>query len=392
MIFEHYAKRIGERISPKYVSPSNAPVKERKILGRDIDLFKLMPLFRDNVNDGGFYLKKGIVITRDPEEGWVNLGIYRVQIKGRRRATIQLLPFHNSGLHLLKAMKRGEPLKVAIAIGVDPVLPLVASIPNPPGVDEYAQAGGIKGAPVLITEAETSDLPVPATAEIVIEGRIDPYYREPEGPMGELTGYYSPMKLLPLIEVEAVTFRESPITENLVMGRSIPFGEHEYLNAINTSATLFNQVRQWYPEVKAVNAFYNHGLIAIMQIVPRYPGQAKAAAMALMSTPHGATYLKLVIVVDEDVDPFNWDEIAWALATRLHPSRSVALVSKGPAMPLDPAAIAFGNGYSMDKMIIDLTKPVPPEPPMRGVLVRDRAETAKYFEAIKELLAKSQRG
>lgn len=388
LIFGPFLERRSERIPPERVDPSQAPCKENIVTGDDICLPDIIPVYRNNLEDGGPYITKGVIVSKDPIEGWENLGIYRIQIKDADTLKVQLLPFHNSGRHFSSAMEAGEPLEVAVLTGLDPITPIVASSPNEPGTDDYAMAGGIRDDPVQVTDGETVDLPIHANAEIVIEGTIDPYHREVEGPMGEFTGTYSEIKKLPEMEIDAITYRDNPIFENLVPAKPAPFGELEYLAGINTSATLYSQIKDDFPAVKSVNATSPHGLMAVISMRPGSEGEGKTAAMDLMSTPHGSTYTKLVIVVDEDIDPFNWQEIVWSLSTRLHPERGLAHIENTPGMPLDPAAITFGDKdmIEMDKMIIDTTLPSPPEDDFEGVVLEPRPEVDEYVETISAMM------
>lgn len=388
LIFGPFVERRSERVEPEHVDPSDAPVKENVVTGDDVVVPEVLPVYRNNLEDGGPYITKGVIVTKDPIEGWENLGIYRIQLKDADTLKIQLLPFHNSGRHFSHAMEAGEPLEVAVLTGLDPVTPIVASSPNEPGTDDYAMAGGIRDDPVPITDGEIVDLPVHANAEVVLEGTIDPYHREIEGPMGEFTGTYSEIKRLPEMEVDAITYRDDPIFDNLVPAKPAPFGELEYLAGINTSATLYSQIKDDFPNVESVNATSPHGLMAVISMRPGSEGEGKTAAMDLMSTPHGSTYTKLVIVVDEDIDPFNWQEIVWSLSTRLHPGRGLAHIENTPAMALDPAALSFGEDdtIDMDKMIIDTTLPAPPADEFEGVVLDPRPEVEGYVETIREMM------
>ncbi|WP_044957912.1 UbiD family decarboxylase [Halarchaeum acidiphilum] len=388
LIFGPFVDRRDERVEPEYVEPSDAPAKQNVVTGDDVSLTDAIPLYRNNLEDGGPYITKGVVVSKDPIEGWENLGIYRIQLKDDETLKVQLFPFHNSGRHFSHAMEAGEPLEVAVLMGLDPVTPIVASSPNEPGTDDYAMAGGIMQESVPVTDGETVDLPVHANAEYVIEGTIDPYHREYEGPMGEFTGTYSEIKRLPEMDVSAITYRDDPIFENLIPAKPAPFGEVEYLAGINTSATLYSQIKDDFPGVKSVNATSPHGLMAVVSMRPGSEGEGKTAAMDLMSTPHGSTYTKLVIVVDEDIDPFNWQEIVWSLSTRLHPGRGLTHIENAPALALDPAALSFGRDdrYDMDKMIIDTTLPSPPADDFQGIVLDPRPEVDEYVETLREMI------
>lgn len=370
---------------------SASPVKEIKRQG-PINLFELLPLFRVNKYDGGFYLSKAAVISRDPEDQEnfykQNVGIYRLQVKGRDLLGIQVLPFHDIAIHLRKAEERNQPLPVAIAIGNDPVLTFVASTPLAYEESEYEMAGALRGEPIEVIKAETSNLDVPAGAELILEGEILPRRRSPEGPFGEFPGSYSGVRMHAEIKIHTVTHRVDPIFENLYLG--LPWTEIDYLQALNTSIPLYKQIKVSMPEVVAVNAMYTHGIGVIISTRCRFGGYGKAVAMRLLSTPHGMPYSKIIIVVDEFVDPFNLEQVMWALTTRVRPDKDVVLIPAAPGMPLDPSSEPPGMHT---KLIIDATTPVPPDVISREVeLVQAPLKTDLWEKRLKELQNKSGEG
>ncbi len=344
-------------VKPVWVD--DAPCKEVKITG-DINLFELLPLFRINKHDGGFYLSKALIISKDIDEpdnlDKENVGIYRIQVKGKDRLGIQPLPFHDIGIHLRKAEERGEPLPIAICIGNDPVLSFMGSTPIEYVQSEYDFAGALKGEPIELTKTEVGDLNIPARSEIILEGYIIPRERYIEGPFGEFPGSYSGARRQPEVKIHTITHRVNPIFENLYLG--MPWTEIDYLLALNTSLPLYRQLKRDFPEVEAVNAMYTHGIGVIVSTKSRLGGYGKAVAMRLLSTPHGMPYSKIVIIVDEFVDPFNLPQVMWALTTRVRPSKDVILIPWAPGMPLDPSSEPAGMHT---KLIIDATTPVAPD-------------------------------
>lgn len=369
----------------RYVS--SAPVKEVKVT-KDINLFELLPLFRINRHDGGFYLSKASVISRDPEDPdnfkKQNVGIYRLQVKGKDLLGIQALPFHDISIHLRKAEERNQPLPVAIAIGNDPVLSFVASTPLGYEESEYELAGALRGEPFEVVKAETSNLDVPAGSEYILEGEILPRRRTPEGPFGEFPGSYSGVRLHAEIKIHTVTHRIDPIFENLYLG--LPWTEIDYLQAFNTSIPLYKQIKASMPEVVAVNAMYTHGIGVIISTGCRFGGYGKAVAMRLLSTPHGMPYSKIIIVVDDFVDPFNLEQVMWALTTRVRPDKDVILIPAAPGMPLDPSSEPPGMHT---KLIIDATTPVPPDVVNREVeLIETPPKTELWEKVLRDLQSK----
>jgi UbiD family decarboxylase len=252
---------------------------ENSVEGEDINIFDILPLIRLNDGDGGFYIDKAGIVSKDPDDpensGKQNVGIYRIEVKGRRKLAIQPGPVHDIGLHLRKAEERGEDLPIAITLGNDPVISIVASTPMEYDQNEYELAGALRGAPAPIANAPLTGLPVPWGSEIVIEGVIEGRKREVEGPFGEFTGHYSGGRNMPVIRIDKISYRSNPVFEHLYLG--MPWTEIDYLMAANTCVPLYEQLKRDFPEVQAVNAMYTHGLAIIVSTKKRYGGFAKAS-------------------------------------------------------------------------------------------------------------------
>jgi 4-hydroxybenzoate decarboxylase len=345
-------------VPPRRVA--HAPVKE-VIVGKGLSLFRELPLFRVNPMDGGFYLSKGCVIARDPgNPSNQNVGIYRMQVKDHDRLGIQISAQHDLAAYLRKAEERNMPLRVAVAISNDPIVGFVAASPLRYDEDEYSMMGAIRGEPVDVVPSERGDLDVPAGAELVIEGEIVPRKRFVEGPFAEYPGSYSSSMLQCEIQVDLISRRRDPILfENLYTGE--PWSEIDYLQGLNTCATLHQQLKADFPEVEAVNALYTHGYCTIISSRMRFGGFAKTLGCALLSTPHGITYPKLIIVVDEDVDPFDLKQVIWAMTVRFRPERDLVIIPNAPGSTLDPAHMVRGLAT---KIIIDAARPVYPDIPL----------------------------
>ncbi|MEE5180020.1 UbiD family decarboxylase [Bacillus subtilis] len=357
--FFEFAKRYDQFPMP-VKREETAPFHENEIT-EDINLFDILPLFRINQGDGGYYLDKACVISRDLEDpdnfGKQNVGIYRMQVKGKDRLGIQPVPQHDIAIHLRQAEERGINLPVTIALGCEPVITTAASTPLLYDQSEYEMAGAIQGEPYRIVKSKLSDLDVPLGAEVVLEGEIIAGEREYEGPFGEFTGHYSGGRSMPIIKIKRVYHRNNPIFEHLYLG--MPWTECDYMIGINTCVPLYQQLKEAYPnEIVAVNAMYTHGLIAIVSTKTRYGGFAKAVGMRALTTPHGLGYCKMVIVVDEDVDPFNLPQVMWALSTKMHPKHDAVIIPDLSVLPLDPGSNPSGITH---KMILDATTPVAPE-------------------------------
>jgi UbiD family decarboxylase len=362
-----------------------APLKE-VVIDKDINLFELLPLHKTNQFDGGCYLSKGVVVSRDLEDpdnsDKQNVGIYRMQVKGKDKLGIQALPFHDLGIHLNKAERMGKDLPIAIALGNEPIISFMASTPIEYDQCEYKFSGALQNAPYKIIKAEDANLYLPAGAEIVLEGVIKCGVRETEGPFGEFPGSYSGARKQAVVEIRKVTHRKNPIMENLYLG--IPWTEIDYLLALNTSVPLYKQIKATMPEVVAVNAMYTHGIGVIISTKSRFGGFGKATAMRLLSTPHGMPYSKIIIVVDETVDPFNLEQVMWAMTTRVNPDQDVNTLKNMPGMPLDPSSVPPGMH---SKLIIDATTPVAPDMVIRETeLLEPPLNTDKWEARIKEIM------
>lgn len=357
--FFEFARRY-DQFPVKVQREETAPFHENEIT-EDINLFDILPLFRINQGDGGFYLDKACVISRDVEDpdhfGKQNVGMYRLQVKGKDRLGIQPVPQHDIAIHLRQAEERGENLPVTIALGCEPVITTAASTPLLYDQSEYEMAGALQGEPYKIVKSKLADLDIPWGAEVVLEGEILAGEREYEGPFGEFTGHYSGGRSMPIIKIKRVYHRNNPIFEHLYLG--MPWTEVDYMVGINTCVPLYQQLKEAYPnEIVAVNAMYTHGLIAIVSTKSRYGGFAKAVGMRALTTPHGLGYCKMVIVVDEDVDPFNLPQVMWALSTKMHPKHDAVIIPDLSVLALDPGSEPAGITH---KMILDATTPVAPE-------------------------------
>ena len=367
----------------------DAPFYENEIT-ENINLFDILPLFRLNEFDGGFYIDKGCVVTRDQEDlenfGKQNVGIYRIQVKGKDHLGIQTVPVHDAALHLRQAEERGKNLPVAIAIGCDPVITSIAGSPLLYDQSEYEMAGAIQEAPYTIVKGKQTSLDLPRGAEIVLEGEILAGQREVEGPFGEFTGNYSGGRKQPVVKINAIYHRTNPIFEHLYLG--IPWTEVDYMVALNTCVPLYQQLKSAFPEVVAVNAMYTHGFTVIISTMTRFGGFAKAVGMRAMTTPHGLGYCKNVIVVDDDVDPFNLNQVMWALSTRFSPAKDLVIIPNASVIPLDPSSEPPGISH---KLIIDAT--IPKDPDVRGEGIQPAhppAATEKWIQILHQLRDKER--
>lgn len=343
---------------------ANPAWAQNTVDGDEINLFDILPLFRLNDGDGGFYLDKACVVSRDPLDpdnfGKQNVGIYRMEVKGKRKLGLQPVPMHDIALHLHKAEERGEDLPIAITLGNDPIITLMGATPLKYDQSEYEMAGALRESPYPIATAPLTGFDVPWGSEVILEGVIESRKREIEGPFGEFTGHYSGGRNMTVVRIDKVSYRTRPIFESLYLG--MPWTEIDYLMGPATCVPLYQQLKAEFPEVQAVNAMYTHGLLAIISTKKRYGGFARAVGLRAMTTPHGLGYVKMVIMVDEDVDPFNLPQVMWALSSKVNPAGDLVQLPNMSVLELDPGSSPAGI---TDKLIIDATTPVAPD--NRGV-------------------------
>ncbi|WP_017777651.1 UbiD family decarboxylase [Paraburkholderia kururiensis] len=324
-----------------------------------IDLHALLPIPTHSEHDNGPYITAGLVIARNPRTGVQNVSINRIQVHGPNRMAILMLPRH---LHAFQkaAEAQGEALDVAIAIGVDPLTMLASQAITPIDRDELEIAGALHGEPLPVAKCVTHDVHVPAFAEIVIEGRILPNVREPEGPFGEFPKYYSAREAREVIEVRAVTHRRHPVFHTIVPAEM----EHLLLGAIPREATLLAHLQLSHPGVKDVHL--SVGGVCRYHLWVQLDKKREGEAKNVMLCAFGAHYdIKQVVVVDTDVDVHDPAEVEWAIATRFQADRDLVVVPGAQGSPLDPSttvgqpedAPPHLQGVST-KMGLDATRPV----------------------------------
>jgi len=371
-LFREFNRR-WDKYPVQPVAVDNPPCQEVIKKGPQIDLTEF-PIVRWNTGDGGPYVCKNAIITKDPETGQQNAGLYRMQLKDKARICVPFIPAHDIGRHYQKAQTMGlKEIEIAVALGNDPALNIASCSPIPPDWDEFAFAGALRGAPLAMTRGATVDLMVPATSEIIIEGKVTIGKTHIEGPFGEFPGYYSDLRRTPELEVTAVTHRKNPIFEGLYIG--LPLTECDWLSQLANSVSVLRQARQLAPELESFNLASSWVLVGIASMRKRYAGQDKKVMSAILATPHASYGMKLLIIVDHDVDPFNLDQVMWALATRFNPATGVTFINEATMNPLDP--IAPGKAYGT-KMVLNATEPKPPQPVPAIGIVKPPPETERW--------------
>ncbi|MCC6888324.1 MAG: UbiD family decarboxylase [Hyphomicrobiales bacterium] len=332
--------KLKRRIAPREVAASEAPLYENSLTGRKIDLNQV-PIPRHWPLDGGRYGGTGdAVITRDPDTGYLNIGTYRMMQQGKDEVGLYLSPGKDARLHITRAWQQGKPIQVAAAWGIDPLFMLVGSQTFAKNVSEYEFAGGIKGEPIPVVRAKTSDLLLPANAELVIEGVINPSSVKAEGPFGEFPGYYGrPEAGCPLLKVTAVHYRTRPILTNARMA-DYPSCEQSGFFSVIRSAKIWDDLDKL--GVPGIQGVYAHPAAAggfgmtVISLEQRHAGHAAQALALAAQVPGGAYYTKWIVAVDEDIDPTDMDQVIWAMASRCNPIDDIDILRNTWSTWLDP--------------------------------------------------------
>jgi 4-hydroxy-3-polyprenylbenzoate decarboxylase len=336
---------------------SSAPCQEIVWQGSEVDLGKL-PVQTCWPDDAGPLITWGLTVTRGPQKSRQNLGIYRQQVIGRDRLIMRWLAHRGGALDFRDhAAVSKEPFPVAVALGADPATMLAAVTPIPDTLGEYQFAGLLRGARTELATCLGSKLQVPATAEIVLEGAIRSGDMAEEGPHGDHTGYYNEAERFPVLTVERITMRRSPIYHSTYTGK--PPDEPAILGmALNELfvpllAKQFPEILDFYLPPEGCS--YR---LAVVRMRKQYPGHAKRVMFGIWSYLRQFMYTKFIIVCDDDVDVRDWKEVVWALTTRADPARDSVVVENTPIDYLDFASPVSGLG---SKMGIDATNKWPGE-------------------------------
>jgi 4-hydroxy-3-polyprenylbenzoate decarboxylase len=349
-----------KRIPPKFVE--SGPVMQNVMQGETIDVTKF-PAPQWHPQDGGRYIGTGCYnIMRDPDDGWINCGTYRVMIHDQKSLGFYISPGKHGRVMRDKYAARGERMPVVIICGGDPMSFLMGSSEVPPGVCELDIIGGMRGQPVEVIKGPITGLPIPANAEIAIEGFVEPDNVRLEGPFGEWTGYYaSDHRPEPVIDIKAIYHRHEPILLGCVPQR--PPDEICRYRAIVRSALLRENIEK--AGVPGVTAAWAHEvgnarLFVAVAVTQRYPGHGKQAGHIAAQCHVGAYCGRYVIVVDDDIDVSNLEEVIWALITRSDPATSIDIIRGAWSTPLDPRIEperkAAGD-YTNSRAVIDACRP-----------------------------------
>ncbi|MBO0612637.1 4-hydroxy-3-polyprenylbenzoate decarboxylase [Thiothrix fructosivorans] len=343
-------------MAPKVVS--KAACQQVVVEGDKVDLSKL-PIQHCWPGDAAPLITWGLVITKGPNQKRQNLGIYRQQVLGKNRVIMRWLSHRGGALDFREFQQTnpGKPFPVAVAIGTDPATILGAVTPVPDSLSEYAFAGLLRGSRTELVQAIGVDLQVPASAEFVLEGFIYPDDMAPEGPYGDHTGYYNEIDSFPVFTIERITHRKDPIYHSTYTGR--PPDEPAILG-LALNEVFVPILQKQFPEIvdfylPPEGCSYR---MAVVSIKKQYPGHAKRVMMGVWSFLRQFMYTKFIIVVDDDVNTRKWEDVIWAMTTRMDPARDTTLIEHTPIDYLDFASPVSGLG---SKMGMDATNKWPGE-------------------------------
>ena len=351
---------------PVFKQVLNMPAKEVKkapcqqviLEGDDVDLTKL-PIQHCWPGDAAPLITWGLTVTKGPYKKRQNLGIYRQQLLGKNKIIMRWLSHRGGALDFREWCKEhpGEPYPVSVALGADPATILGAVTPVPDTLSEYAFAGLLRGSKTEVVKSVSNELQVPATAEFVLEGYIMPGETAPEGPYGDHTGYYNEVDEFPVMTVTHITHRENPIYHSTYTGR--PPDEPAVLG-VALNEVFVPILQKQFPEIvdfylPPEGCSYR---MAVVTMKKQYPGHAKRVMMGVWSFLRQFMYTKFVIVCDDDVNARDWNDVIWAITTRMDPARDTTMIENTPIDYLDFASPVSGLG---SKMGMDATNKWPGE-------------------------------
>jgi 2,5-furandicarboxylate decarboxylase 1 len=342
--FENALSKLKKRIPPVLVkdrTPKIIVTKKAKI-----DLLKFLPILTHYAGDSGPYITSGMTSARDPKDGTIGRGLHRMEVRGKNKLGISLI---NPPLSEIYAQykKENRKMEVATVIGVDPAILIALISKVPRGIDKLSVAGGLKGKPIPMVKAETTDIDIPAYAEIVIEGFIDPKGKEKDGTLGESSGYYMTFSKSPMIHVTAITYRKGAYFHAIV-----PWGmEVDNLLCLIHGINFVPKMKKEIPSLKRIHlipgTFGSHVVMSIETDQKREVRRALRLALSFSN-------IKKAIVVDEDINPEDHQEVEWALATRFQGDRDLIILPELRGQPIDPSS---KEGFLTTKIGMDATRP-----------------------------------
>jgi UbiD family decarboxylase len=355
-IVKAYHKRMQNMslVKPKFVK--SGPLLDHVLEGDEIDVLKFPVPLHHELDKARYIGTADLVITKDPDADWYNLGAYRCQVYDGKTIGCQITEGKHGRIHRDKYFERGQNVKVVVVCGQDPLLYMLSASPLPSGISEYDFAGGLRGEPIEVVKGPYTGFPIPADAEIVIEGEMVPGQVKPEGPFGEWMGYYSDDVVpRPYIDVKTILYRDNPILTCAPQHK--PVDETGLLKGIAGAAEIWKALEACgLPDILGV---WNHEggpatRFTAIQIHQRYPGHARNVLHVASSCAAGAYNGKWTVVVDEDVDCSNLDQVLWAMCTRFDPVTDIDIIQKAWSSGRDPM---FLPGNFNNRILIDACIP-----------------------------------
>jgi 4-hydroxy-3-polyprenylbenzoate decarboxylase len=332
-------------MAPKYVSSAECQTQVHEFSAVDLYQFPIQTCWP---GDAGPLITWGLVTTKGPHQSRENMGIYRQQVIGKNRLIMRWLSHRGGALDYQAWQKEypGERFPIAVTLGADPATILAAVTPVPDSLSEYSFAGLLRGQRTQLVKCIGSDLHVPASAEIILEGYLQPGDEAPEGPFGDHTGYYNEVQSFPVFTLERITHRKNPIYHSTYTGR--PPDEPAILG-VALNEVFIPILQKQFPEIvdfylPPEGCSYR---LAVVTIKKQYPGHAKRVMMAVWSFLRQFMYTKFVIVCDDDINARNWQDVIWAITTRMDPSRDTVMMDNTPIDYLDFASPVSGLGSKM---------------------------------------------
>jgi UbiD family decarboxylase len=375
-------------IPPRYVK--DGPVMEKVQEGDAIDLLQFPAPIHHELDGGRYIGTADGVVTRDPEEGWVNCGTYRVQLVNKNTCLLYISQGKQGRIQRDKYLDQGKPCPVVVVLGIDPLLYIAARYQVPWGVSEFDYAGGLKGEPMEVIRGKYTDLPFPANAEIVIEGEVSPTEKMVEGPFGEWNGYYAGgRKEEAVLKVKRLMYRTNPILTCAASQK--PPHSHLFERCFIRSAGLWEGLEKaGCPDIRGVwvHSAGSGRTFNVVSIKQRYYGHSRQAGMLASQIPPSAYVGRFIIVVDDDIDPSNLGEVIWAMGTRCDPAQDIEITRKCWGSRLDPLNVSdqhYNSRAVIDacipyERIKEFPKVAQSSPELRKKLVE------KYPELMKALL------
>lgn len=367
------------------------PVLENVLERDEIDLFRFPSPVHHELDGGRYIGTADAIITRDPEEGWINCGTYRVQLVDKNSCLLYISQGKQGRIQRDKYLEKGKPCPVVAVVGIDPLLYVASRFQVPWGTSEFDFAGGLANEPIEVIEGKYTGLPIPANAEIALEGEVLPDQKRPEGPFGEWHGYYAGgKKEEPVLKIKRVMFRNHPILTCAASQK--PPHSHLFERCFIRSAGLWEGLeRSGCPEVRGV---WVHGAgsgrtFNVISIKQRYYGHSRQAGMIASQVPPAGYVNRFTVVVDEDIDPSNLNEVIWAMGSRCDPGQDIEITRKCWGSRLDP--LTSSDQYYNSRAVIDACIPyerIKDFPPVAQSSPELRKKIfEQYGSLMKELLA-----